>query len=74
MPATSVIIPTYNRTGNLAVTVNSVINQTVKPDEIIIVDDGNLQDPPLKYRAAGMGIEYIYIRWDFLFCMTGVRR
>ena len=37
----SVIIPTYNRKNTLPRAVESVLNQTYKPTEIIVVDDGS---------------------------------
>lgn len=37
----SVVIPTYNRAHILKHVVSSVINQSIKPHEIIIVDDGS---------------------------------
>lgn len=37
----SVVIPTYNRTDQLARAINSVFNQSVSCEEIIIVDDGS---------------------------------
>ena len=40
-PAISVIIPSYNKKNNLTLTLNSVIIQTLKNIEIIIVDDGS---------------------------------
>ena len=40
-PAISIIIPSYNKKNNLTLTLNSVIIQTLKNIEIIIVDDGS---------------------------------
>lgn len=44
-PNVSVIIPTYNRPEGLRNAIVSVFNQTVLPDELIIVDDGST--PPV---------------------------
>lgn len=37
----SVVIPTHNRLANLQESLASVLNQTVLPDEVIVVDDGS---------------------------------
>ncbi|MEQ9409413.1 MAG: glycosyltransferase family A protein, partial [Fuerstiella sp.] len=42
----STIIPVYNRPGMLREAVQSVLNQTYRPIEIIIVDDGSTDDTP----------------------------
>lgn len=39
--STGVIIPTYNRVNHLDTCVYSLIVQTVKPDRVVIVDDGS---------------------------------
>jgi len=38
----SLIIATYNRSPRISPTLDSVINQTLMPDEIIVVDDGSM--------------------------------
>jgi glycosyltransferase involved in cell wall biosynthesis len=40
-PLISVIIPAYNCEKTIAIAINSILNQTVLPFEIVIVDDGS---------------------------------
>jgi len=58
----SVIVPVYNQKPEyFEETIKSIINQTRKPDEIIIVDDGS--EPPLSYVLPDTkGIEFKNIR------------
>lgn len=37
----SVVIPTYNSSATIAATLESVLRQTVAPDEIVVLDDGS---------------------------------
>jgi GT2 family glycosyltransferase len=41
MKSISVIIPTYNRAHSLGDAIDSALNQTLPPDEIIVVDDAS---------------------------------
>lgn len=59
-PFFSVVIPTYNRSSDLLISINSVLEQTLRDFEILIIDDGSsdntrevvnqlLIDPRIKY-------------------------
>lgn len=41
MPKISVIIPNYNRANVIGYTIEAILNQSLKPHEIIVVDDGS---------------------------------
>jgi len=64
MPAVSVVIPTYNCAEFLPQTIDSVLNQTFKDFEIIIVDDGSVDNTKeiVKHYidTAKRQIKYIY--------------
>ena len=58
----SIIIPTYNRPSELRNCIKSILNQTIKPFEIIIVDDGNLSELPFEKECKDAGIQYRYLK------------
>ena len=58
----SVIIPTYNRAGTILRSVNSVLNQTYKDLELLIIDDGSTDNTKeLLEQINDDRIRYIYL-------------
>ena len=63
MPKVSVIIPTYNRAHLLPRAIKSVLNQTFKDFELIIVDDGstdNTREVVEKFQKQDKRIKYFW--------------
>ena len=63
-PFFSVIIPTYNRAERVQVAIDSVLTQTFRDYELIVVDDGSTDDTPIRLsqQYAKMDLKYIYQR------------
>lgn len=64
MLTSTVIIPTYHRPTDLQKCLQSILNQSRLPSEVIVVDDGALPEPPLKAEFESRGIHYQYARKD----------
>ena len=60
MPTIGVVIPTYNHGHILGEAIESVLSQTRRPDEIVIVDDGSTDGTKKLVRGFGRRIRYIY--------------
>jgi GT2 family glycosyltransferase len=58
----SLVICTYNRPDDLNVALDSILRQTRLPDEMVIVDDGQLPAPPRKEEFEAKGVAYLYLR------------
>ena len=59
-PLVSVIIPTYNRAGFVSQTLQSVLDQTYERMEIVVVDDGSIDNTREVLREYQDKIKYIY--------------
>ncbi len=59
-PLVSVIIPTYNRASLVCNAINSVIDQTYKNKEIIVVDDGSVDNTKEFLSRYGDKLRYVY--------------
>jgi glycosyltransferase involved in cell wall biosynthesis len=58
-PAVSVIIPAYNSVPWVAETLDSVLAQTFKDFEVIVVDDGSTDETPAVVAGYGSRVRYL---------------
>lgn len=58
-PLVSVIIPTYNRCSLAKEAIDSVLAQTFRPFELIVVDDGSTDDTPEMLKSYGKALQII---------------
>lgn len=61
---TSVIIPTYHRPRELRNCLASLLAQTIRPTEVLVIDDGHLEEWPLERDFREAGIAYRGFRKD----------
>ncbi|MFH1466083.1 MAG: glycosyltransferase family 2 protein [Pseudomonadota bacterium] len=62
MPSVSVVLPTRNRGEDLRLFLDSLVIQTVMPDELVVVDSGESVEALLREALEGSGIDLIYAR------------
>lgn len=63
----SIVIPTYNRENDLEICLDSILGQTLKPAEIVVIDDGNSSQDFLrnvKIDLSKEGINFVYYKKD----------
>lgn len=60
MPKVSIVIPTYNRSRFVCEAIESVLNQSFKDFEIIVVDDGSTDNTKEALKKYSNHISYIY--------------
>ena len=58
-PTISVVVPVYNGGKTIRATIEQLLTQSIKPDEIIVVDDGSTDDTPDILKSFGNQIKVL---------------
>ncbi|MBZ4658146.1 MAG: glycosyl transferase, family 2 [Desulfacinum sp.] len=64
MMRTTVIVPTYNRPHDLTACLTSIARQTRPPDELLVVDDGDLEELPCRDILERAGVRCLHLKKD----------
>ena len=64
-PLVSVLIPSFNHAKYITETVNSIIDQTYKNIELLILDDGSSDDTDIKVNTLRLKCEARFARFQF---------
>ena len=59
LSAVTVVVPAYNAAGTIGETLAAILGQTLKPAEVIVVDDGSTDDTARVARDAGGTVRVI---------------
>ncbi|MCC9599513.1 glycosyltransferase family 2 protein [Stieleria sp. JC731] len=59
-PSVSVVIPAYNASATIARAVDSCLSQTVRPFEVIVIDDGSTDDLAAVLKSYGSDVKLIH--------------
>jgi glycosyltransferase involved in cell wall biosynthesis len=65
-PRVSVVIPAHNAAGTLPATISSVLAQTWQEFEIVVVDDGSIDDTETALRRLTSDSRILYVRQEQL--------
>jgi hypothetical protein len=59
-PLVTILVPVYNRAGPLVEAVQSCIDQTWRPIEILVIDDGSSDDPAAALLPFGASVRIVH--------------